>query len=299
VQVSILNKVRKEIVHEAPKPVKGKVNIGKGTDVEKVKVIPLTKETFPEGTDFREFRAAIVCSLPFINPDAKDSYKEQLSGQDLILRTQSALTFWKKNVELADSISLAYAVKVALGRNSKATPEHFDNARNKLINNTANVAFTDANGKIYHRYSDLPVNVRQFFESTYQHKTKVDAASSVLHTKEDITPEPKKVKEITPEVSFTPEVEIPATSKEEEAEQVSDYDDDADRKEIHERMNLYTSSGVLDHELEGMIDTFALMARVSNMVANFSSLPHADQSLILAKERKRVEAFFLSGEKGW
>lgn len=203
---TILHKTKEVETKVAPKAAKGTTVIGKGTSVIALKVFALNADkAHPEETDFREFRTGVVCTLPYINPKSTKPIKDQITNQSLEVRELGTLSFWKKNEELAEAVYLAYAIKLAIDKKSKAQPKHFKNAREHLINLSANQVFQDASGTIYQKYSDIPLNIRGWLETTYFHKTKVGEASSV-RTEKDDKPEVKKEPLIETSETSVPDV---------------------------------------------------------------------------------------------
>jgi hypothetical protein len=157
----LLTRVVKKKTLVLPKSTKGKTVIGRGTEIEKEELVPLSLEKFPEGMTFREYRAALTLVLPLINPKENKSLKDQLSGDSLTPRSPSSLAFYKENKEIVDALNIAFAIMTAIPKKDrKAEPSHFEHARNHLINLTAEVGFQDANGKEYRTYLSIPEHIR-------------------------------------------------------------------------------------------------------------------------------------------
>jgi hypothetical protein len=140
-------------------------------------------------TDFREYRAAVCGSLPYI-PLPSAETKKEMTVAPMAVKSRKSLLFWQEHKEIVDACNLAYAtLKASSKKGSKATPANYTVARNKLINLTANVPFQTAAGQRFDRYTEIPQNLREFLEKYYHRKItggkrssddmEVDASSDV------------------------------------------------------------------------------------------------------------------------
>jgi len=157
---------------QAPKAKDPKTTtIGKGTEVVRSRVVPLNEDKFPEGANFREYRCAVTTVLPMIDPGSNIGPRDQIKGDSLTPRSEYALSFYKKNSELVDAANTAFAIMSSIpNKGSKATPEQFNNARNRYIGLSANIGFFDATGKEYQKYSEIPDHTRKFLEKLFRRK---------------------------------------------------------------------------------------------------------------------------------
>jgi hypothetical protein len=131
-----------------------------------------------QGCSFTELRTAVVLSLAKYNPKVDKSPKEQIEVESLASITKSTRSYYKEHAEVVDALNYAYAVKVSLkDKRSKSKPSHFLEARNRLINATANKPFVDALGIRYSRFQDTPDQIRGYLEKKY-HSKKNDAKRS-------------------------------------------------------------------------------------------------------------------------
>jgi hypothetical protein len=177
---TLLHKTKEVTSIKAPKAKKGTTVIGKGVETTELDIYSLNSSKDSEELTFREFRAGVICTLPYIDPKSEKTIKEQLNNQSLSVKELPTLAFWKKNTELAEAVYTAASILTAATKKTgKAKPIHFQESRDRLINLTANQPFVDAKGTRYPKYSDLPSSTRGWFESTYFHKTKVGSAISV------------------------------------------------------------------------------------------------------------------------
>jgi hypothetical protein len=191
----ILTTTVEETVHVSPKMGKrGQINIGQGTDEKRLVYKAKSLENFPKGTDFREFRAAVSTLLPYLTPGSSKSIEEMLPSDPLRPVTENTRDFFKTNHELVDALNLAFAIQSASGKkNSKATPSQFQQARNRYLHLCANIGFQDSTGKKYQHYTDIPQNIRGYFEKTFNRKITVkEPADSSNESKGDKVPPTKE-----------------------------------------------------------------------------------------------------------
>jgi len=157
-------------------------------------VYHLDDETRPDGITHQELRLAIFLSLPLIDPNDKQSPKDQLSRDPLAVRDKTVCSFYSKNRDVVDTLNLAYATKVSIGKkNSKATPLGFKSARNHAIRLTANREWIDANGTKYHKLMDIPEHTRNFLLKFFRRKlTEEEPEASDDEESEEEKEPPKK-----------------------------------------------------------------------------------------------------------
>jgi len=171
VQQVVLTIKGKKTVHVPARQVKGRTNIGKGTNEEVDCLEAVNVKNHEEGIPHRDYRAAVVLLLPLISPKVGKPIKEQLSGDSLTPRSLDALEFYKKNAELVDALMRAFNIKVAIDKKSKtARPIHYESARNHLLNVSARAAFMDATGITYQKYTDIPEFIRMYLEKNFYRK---------------------------------------------------------------------------------------------------------------------------------
>jgi hypothetical protein len=172
VKKSLLTKVSTEKVFSQTIGKKNDVVLGKGTEKDVDKLKPVNENNFTEGLSFREFRAAVCCLLPFLDPQDRSPIQEQLPANCLKPVSVHTLEFFKKNSEMVDACNLAFAISSAIEKKSrKATPAQYDQARNHFINETANVNFQDRTGRKYDKFSDLPPEYIGWFQKNFYRKT--------------------------------------------------------------------------------------------------------------------------------
>jgi len=164
---------KRTLVRETQLPTgkKGNVIIGQGSIIEKEVIKPLTFENFPEGTNFREFRAAVTMLLPYIDPNSPKGLKDQLISDPLHPVSEFSLKFWKEHGDVADAFNTAFAILAACSdKKSKTTPTHQEMSRNYAISKTANVGFYDKFGRRYPTYLSIPEHIRSGFEKSFCRK---------------------------------------------------------------------------------------------------------------------------------
>jgi hypothetical protein len=155
-------------------------NPSKGKEEETNRYLALVSDSEwkEQGCSFTELRTAVVLSLAKYNPKVDKSPKEQIEVESLASITKSTRSYYKEHAEVVDALNYAYAVKVSLkDKRSKSKPSHFLEARNRLINATANKPFVDALGIRYSRFQDTPDQIRGYLEKKY-HSKKNDAKRS-------------------------------------------------------------------------------------------------------------------------
>jgi hypothetical protein len=146
------------------------------TSKEKVKskhleLIVQDAKTLPKGITHREFRLGVCLLLPYIDPKAKESLKDQLSKDPLTLKDKTIVNYYKSNRNIIDALNLAYATKAAIGRKgSKATTLGYRSARGHAISLTANIEWMDANGTKYQAFKDIPEHIGKFLLSLLNRK---------------------------------------------------------------------------------------------------------------------------------
>jgi hypothetical protein len=122
----------------------------------------------PEGISYQAFRTAIVLSLPKIDPQSDKSLKDQLASPPTVRREPVVIDYFEKKSSIVEALNTAYSIKTAISRKGgKARPLHFLYARNRVLALSANTQFMDASGKIYQKFSDIPLNIREFFQKTF------------------------------------------------------------------------------------------------------------------------------------
>jgi hypothetical protein len=125
----------------------------------------------PDGISHREFRLAVVLTLPLIDPKGKQSLKDQVSVDPLTVRNRNALAFYSKNRAVVDECNLAYATKSACGKkNTKATPLAFKSAKGHAVRLSAKCVFTDSTGREYQKFSEIAEHVQQYLLKLYNRK---------------------------------------------------------------------------------------------------------------------------------
>jgi len=132
-------------------------------------------ERFPKNSEddstHPEFRAGVITLLPLINPEEEKPLKDQTNRGLLSIESRSTLNFYSENSEMVEAGNLAYAINRSLkGKNPKAKAAHFQSARNAFINKTANLKFLDYAGNAYSKYSDIPINIREYLQKLLRRK---------------------------------------------------------------------------------------------------------------------------------
>jgi len=121
-----------------------------------------------------EYRAAVLCCLPRIDPLSSDKLEAQLSRTPLQVDYSTIKMFEKGKMPLmAPTLDQAYAFHVsAKNAKSKTKLEHYEIARNTFLATTKNVIFTDKRGTTYHSISEIPKNVDAFLRKKYKYPMK-------------------------------------------------------------------------------------------------------------------------------
>jgi hypothetical protein len=167
----ILSYIEKKTIILPPKGKKNETAIGKGSEAVVDVVRPATIENLPNGISHREFRAALVTLMPFIDPVDQKGIQEQLPSDSLKPITKTTLEFYERNSEIVDALNLSFAIITACEQKSrKATLAQYEQARNHYINSCANVKFQDRNGRQYDHYSEIHPHIRGWFEKTFNRK---------------------------------------------------------------------------------------------------------------------------------
>jgi len=150
---------------------KGKASAQKTESKSKYTLKECTKDNTPDGINHREFRLGAMMLLPLINPKAKQSPKDQISIDPLVVRDRTITSFYKKNRDVVDAVNLAYATKKSLGhKNAKSTLGGYKSARGHAISLTANRKWQDSLGNEYTKLSEVPEHIRDFLLSFLNRK---------------------------------------------------------------------------------------------------------------------------------
>jgi len=188
----IFTRKAQETIHLTPQNKMGFVVIGTGSDIVRETTKLLTFENFPEGMNYREYRAAVVTFLPFINPKSDKQKADQVAVGPLDPVSEPTLRFFKENPELVDAINLAFAILVDIdNKKSKSTPGHFDEARNHYIRASANIEFQDASGRKYQKYMEIPEDIRRFLEKSLNRKVVLTQRDDATQRRDDEKDIPK------------------------------------------------------------------------------------------------------------
>jgi hypothetical protein len=147
-----------------------------------------------------------VLSLAKYDPKADKGPKEQIEVESLASISKSTRSYYKEHAETVDALNYAYAVKVSLkDKKSKSKPSHFQEARNRLINSTANKPFVDALGNKYPRFQDTPDQIRSYLEKKF-HSKKNEAKRPAEDSMQVDTAPAEGVQETPPEAPPSPSV---------------------------------------------------------------------------------------------
>jgi hypothetical protein len=131
---------------------------GKGLDIQ-----PFAEDA---KLNYIEHRTLVHTAISRIDVDSPVAFEEQLAVgplSDKIREGTLKFSNSKDGRDLMNAVDLCYNIRNAC-RNpkGKATPEHFEKARGRLLHSSANLRFIDASGKEYAKFSELPEKLRLF-----------------------------------------------------------------------------------------------------------------------------------------
>jgi hypothetical protein len=119
----------------------------------------------------RERRLALVTALPYINPNLNKKIKEQVLVDAMSTGAAQAMRYFAVNRRLADAVNLAFATKASLDKKgSKSTLKGLNNLYNRAYRLSAHVPLTDATGKTYTSYFEVPENIRSAINKSIGHE---------------------------------------------------------------------------------------------------------------------------------
>jgi hypothetical protein len=191
VSQSLLCRIEEKTSTVAPAQRRGQVVIGQGTQVTKEVVVDLNQQNAPQGLDYREFRTAVVLTLPSLTSDVRQSNARRARLDPLKVESHRTVEYFKrtKSRKLVDACNLAFAIRSALSANAqKATVAQFRQARNTMLALSANMPFMDSEGVEYARYRDIPESMRKVIESLYPHTMREGDQEQTSESDSDETP---------------------------------------------------------------------------------------------------------------
>jgi hypothetical protein len=129
----------------------------------KLEIAPLSEES---KLTYVEHRALVHTAISRIDPNSEVPFTEQLAIGPLSGKLREGTIDFsnsKGGRALMDACDLAYNIRNAVrDPKKKATAEHFEKARSRLLNVSANLKFQDAMGTEYPKYAELPVKLKEF-----------------------------------------------------------------------------------------------------------------------------------------
>jgi len=126
---------------------------------------------------FQEFRTAVALTLPKLDTTVKESklLDEQINSQPLeakSLRVNWLYTSSKRDL-LVDSLVRAFIFKVSeKDPKSKTKLVHYKQARDRMLNLSANIPLVDAEHRPFKTFSDLPEHIQKMLREKFRYPLK-------------------------------------------------------------------------------------------------------------------------------
>jgi len=139
--------------------------------VAKKRVFKVVKYDFEKKKDLEishpEFRVGTTFVLPLLNQNDLSKANKVLTYGNFTIKDKRALGYFKSKSEIVDAMNTAYATLIAVDdKKSKATAEHYQNARNHLMHLCNKEIYTDASGTKYDGIKEIPLPLRESLSKT-------------------------------------------------------------------------------------------------------------------------------------